>query len=384
MTYLEDTEYQRPGWSDRLKRMGAALSLALVLGLGVGVAGDAGLLPAGVSAQSQATNADIASVAAKANPGVVTILTMTEVSQIQGPGGFQQLPGQNDLPGQGDDQLVPLGSGSGFIIDEEGHVVTNNHVVANGTAFEVQFYDGTIASATLVGADPFQDVAVLKLELEDGQSVPGVVSFGDSDAVQPGDQVIAIGTPFGEYDNTVTTGIINGVERGLDSGGGYSLPNLIQHDAAIYPGNSGGPLLNAEGEVIGINVAKAYNQQMGMMIGEGFNFAIESNAAREIVEEIIANGSYDRSYLGIRGQASLEGVYVVGVEAGGPADTAGLQEGDLITGVQGVDGDDPNEALDTILFEKRPGDTVTLEIIRNGEPMTVDVTLDKRPGEIVS
>ncbi len=384
MTYTDDTEYQRPGWTERLKRSGAALSLALVLGLGVGIAGDTGVLPGGVSAQSQATNADIASVAAKANPGVVTILTMTEVSAIEGPGGFQQLPGQNELPAQGDEQLVPLGSGSGFIIDEEGHVVTNSHVVASGTAFEVQFYDGTTATATLVGADPFQDVAVLKLELEAGQTVPGVVSFGDSDQVQPGDQVVAIGTPFGEYDNTVTTGIINAVERGLDSGGGYSLPNLIQHDAAIYPGNSGGPLLNGEGEVIGINVAKAYNQQMGMMTGEGFNFAIESNAAREIVDEIIAKGSYDRSYLGIRGQASLEGVQIVDVEAGGPAEAAGLQQGDIITGVQGVDGNDPNEALDVILFERRPGVTVTLEIVRNGQPMTIDITLDARPDEIVS
>jgi 2-alkenal reductase len=351
--------------------------------LGVGIVGDAGVLPVGVAAQNSATPADVASVAATANPGVVTILTMTEVSAIEGPGGFQQVPPQNGGSTQNGEQLVPLGSGSGFIIDEAGHVVTNSHVVASGTAFEVQFYDGTTAMATLVGADPFQDVAVLQLDLEQGQQVPGTVHFGDSDVVRPGDQVVAIGTPFGEYDNTVTSGIINAVERGLDSGGGYSLPNLIQHDAAIYPGNSGGPLLNANGEVIGINVAKAYNQQMGMT-GEGFNFAIESNAAREIVDEIIGNGAFDRSYLGIRGQAAADGVQIVSVEAGGPAETAGLQPGDIITGVQGIDGNDPNEALDIILFERRPGDTISLEVLRGGQLVTIDVTLGERPTEIVS
>jgi 2-alkenal reductase len=213
--------------------------------------------------------------------------------------------------------------------------------------------------------------------------VPGTVSFGDSDLMEAGDPVIAIGNPYGEYANTVTTGIVNAVERGLDSGGGYDLPNLIQHDADIYPGNSGGPLLNADGEVIGINVAKAVNGRMGMD-AEGFNFAIDSNAAQQIVDEIIADGSYERPYLGIRGQATFDGVQIVSVEADGPAATAGLQESDIITGIEGVDGDDPNEALDTILFEMQPGDVVTLEVLRNGQPITLDLTLGERPAELTS
>ncbi len=381
MTASGLSEFQSPRWSERLRRAGVALAIALTLGLGAGIANDAALLPSVVSAQS-ATQADVAAVATKANPGVVTIVTMQAMSNMQGGGFQQQLPDQDRSTGE--ETLVPYGSGSGFIIDEEGHVVTNNHVVAGGSAFEVEFYDGTTATATLVGADPFQDVAVLKLELELGQSVPGIVQFGDSDAVRAGDAVVAIGTPYGEYENTVTSGIVNAVERGLDTGSGFSLPNLIQHDADIYPGNSGGPLLNAAGDVIGINVAKAYNQQMGSYAEDGFNFAIESNAAKEIVDEIIADGVYDRAYMGIRGQAAVDGVEIVSVEPAGPAELAGLQAGDVITGVQGVEGNDPNEALDTVLFEHKPGDQVTLEILRNGQSMTIDITLGERPVEIVS
>jgi 2-alkenal reductase len=385
------SEYQSPRWAERVKRSGIALALALALGLGIGVANDAALLPSGVAAQSSVAEQTLSDVAAQANPGVVTIVNLQQVATVQG-NGWQQIPSQpgNQLPGSesqttpGDGELVPVGSGSGFIIDEAGHVVTNNHVVEGGSGFEVEFYDGTTVTATLVGTDPFQDVAVLKLDLEPGQSVPGIVQFGDSDLVRAGDPVIAIGTPYGEYENTVTSGIVNAVERGLDAGTGYSLPHLIQHDAAIYPGNSGGPLLNAEGEVIGINVAKAYNQSMGSVSDEGFNFAIESNAAKEIVDAIIADGNYDRAYLGIWGQASQHGVEIASLEAGGPAEQAGLQVGDVVTGVAGVDGDDSNEALDTVLFDRNPGDVVSLEILRNGQQMTLDVTLGERPTEVVS
>jgi S1-C subfamily serine protease len=374
----------RPGLIERGKALTAAAALAIALGLGAGAIAGEALLPAGVSAQTAAeSQADLSSVARSANPAVVTITTLQEVSNFQGQNGAQPaLPDTRQVPGE-DGNLIPLGTGSGFIVDEAGYVVTNSHVVADGSAFEVTYFDGTTVSATLVGSDPFQDIAVLKLDLAEGDAVPGTVAFGDSDLVEAGDPVIAIGNPYGEYANTVTTGIVNAVERGLDSGGGYELPNLIQHDADIYPGNSGGPLLNADGEVIGINVAKAFTGRMGMD-SEGFNFAIDSDAASQIVDEIIEDGSYERPYLGIRGQATLDGVHVVSLEAGGPAQVAGLQENDIIAGIEGVDGNDPNEALDTILFEMEPGDVVTLEVLRNGQLITVDVTLGERPELITS
>jgi 2-alkenal reductase len=256
--------------------------------------------------------------------------------------------------------------------------VTNNHVVEGASAFQVRYSDGTVKNAELIGSDPFQDVAVLKIDLSDGSSVPGTVEWGDSTTMRPGDEVVAIGTPYGEFNNTVSDGMIGAVDGDLNSGGGYSLPNLIQHDAAIYPGNSGGPLLNMDGDVIGINVAKAYGD-VNSTTDEGFNFAIESNAAKAIVDEIIATGHYARPYLGIQGQASELGVQVMEIEAGGPAANAGLQVGDVIVGVSGDAGSDPSEALDTILFEQKPGDTVTLDVIRNGQPTTVEVTLGERP-----
>jgi 2-alkenal reductase len=386
---LERTS-RRP-WSP--KRILAAGLLTFGLAFGVGSFGTISALvqPDQVAAQDNSTAQDksVADVYAAVNPAVVTITTFVDASQLQQAQG-QQIPGLPDqqLPGQGETpsdnsgdatgNLVEYASGSGFIIDADGHVVTNNHVVEGAVAFQVRYYDGTVETATLVGSDPFQDVAVLKIDLADGATVPGTVSWGDSSSMRPGDEVVAIGTPYGEFNNTVSDGMIGAIDGDLNSGGGYSLPNLIQHNAEIYPGNSGGPLLNMDGEVIGINVAKAYGD-VNSMTDEGFNFAIESNAAKAIIDEIIANGHYARPYLGIQGQATELGVQVMEVEEGGPAANGGLQVGDVIVGVNGENGTDPSEALDTILFERKPGDTVTLDVIRNGQMTTVDVTLGERP-----
>jgi 2-alkenal reductase len=396
MDFLQDrsTRAARKPWSP--KRMLAAGILTFGLAFGIGSAGtiESMIHPSAVAAQDSATAQErsVADVYAEVNPAVVTITTFVDAStlqQAQGqqipgmPGGGEmpgQTPGQEQLPAQdgatGD--LVEYAAGSGFIVSEDGYVVTNNHVVEGASAFQVRYSDGTVKNAELIGSDPFQDVAVLKIDLSDGSSVPGTVQWGDSTTMRPGDEVVAIGTPYGEFNNTVSDGMIGAVDGDLNSGGGYSLPNLIQHDAAIYPGNSGGPLLNMDGDVIGINVAKAYGD-VNSTTDEGFNFAIESNAAKAIVDEIIASGHYARPYLGIQGQASELGVQVMEIEAGGPAANAGLQVGDVIVGVSGDAGSDPSEALDTILFEQKPGDTVTLDVIRNGQPTTVEVTLGERP-----
>ena len=399
MDNLQDrsTRPSRQPWSP--KRVLAAGILTFGLAFGVGSVGTISSMvqPHTVAAQdtTSAQAKSVADVYAQANPAVVTITTFVDASTLQQAQGQQQFPG---MPNQGGDgqtpgqqlpsdngttnpgsNLVEYASGSGFIIDEQGHVVTNNHVVEGAVAFQVRYSDGTTETATLVGTDPFQDVAVLKIDLASGATVPATVAWGDSSAMRPGDEVVAIGTPYGEFNNTVSDGMIGAVDGDLNSGGGYSLPNLIQHDAAIYPGNSGGPLLNMQGEVIGINVAKAYGDASSQSTDEGFNFAIESNAAKAIVDEIISTGHFSRPYLGIQAQATQQGVQVMEVEAGGPAATGGLQVGDLIVGVSGDASSDPSEALDTILFNQKPGDTVTLEVIRDGQQTTVDVTLGERP-----
>ncbi|MGB3329097.1 MAG: trypsin-like peptidase domain-containing protein, partial [Thermomicrobiales bacterium] len=222
----------------------------------------------------------VADVAAKANNAVVTIYTYTSQSQqsgglqLPGNGNQQQNGNQNGNSGQsGSNQAV--GAGSGWIYDSEGHVITNNHVVEGADTFVVQFADGTKADATLVGTDVFQDVAVLKLA--SGTKIPEVATVGDSTQMRAGDQVVAIGSPLGEFTNTVSEGIIGGLNRSLDTGAGSSLQNLIQHDAPISPGNSGGPLLNMQGQVIGMNVAKVDYQQSNGASATGLGFAIDGN-----------------------------------------------------------------------------------------------------------
>jgi S1-C subfamily serine protease len=315
----------------------------------------------------QTADETVADVAEQANPAVVTITNYQSQSN----------------PFTGESNTVPYGVGSGYIIDAEGHVVTNRHVVAGGTAFDVQFFDGTTVSATLVGADEFQDVAVLKLDLNAGQEVPGVLTFGDSDTVRAGDEVIAIGTPYGEYANSVSNGTVAALDRALMTDSGYALPNLIQHSAPIYEGNSGGPLLNMNGEVIGMNVAKATRTQLGISSDDqtGIGFAIASDAIKPLVDEIIANGKVSRAYLGIQSQPFSGGLGVVSVEVGGPAEEAGLQAGDVITEVDGQEIDETHPFLNMLIFDHKPGDTVELNVDRNGDSITVQVTLGERPAD---
>jgi S1-C subfamily serine protease len=348
----------------------AILMFALVaLNARITFAGSSATISPSVSNAQTATTQDsaVADVAETANPATVTVLNL------------QQQPTQF---GQSSDEAVPVGSGSGYIIDADGHVVTNNHVVEGAASLQVVLMDGTKVDATLVGTDPYQDVAVLKLELGRGQELPGIVSFGDSSTVRVGDTVIAIGSPYGEYANTVTAGIVNATDRTLDTGLGYQLPNLVQHDADIYPGNSGGPLLNTDGEVIGMNVAKAVEPTLGNTAQEtNIGFAIESNAIKEIVDEIIATGHAARPYLGIRTEPSMQGQGVMSVEAGGPAADAGLEAGDVITAIDGQEIDTDHPFINELVFGHKPGDKVTLTVDRNGEQLDLSVTLGERPLE---
>ncbi|MDP9369212.1 MAG: S1C family serine protease [Chloroflexota bacterium] len=271
------------------------------------------------------------------------------------------------------------GVGSGFILDTEGHVVTNNHVVAGADALSVQFLDGTEVDATLVGRDQFQDVAVLQLDLSSTTVVPGVVTLGMSDEIEFGDTVVAIGTALGAYPNTVTTGIVEAVDRELDTGYGYELAHLIQHDAELWPGNSGGPLLNLDGEVIGMNMAGSTTSGQGA-VGEQIGFAIDIDAVMEIATELIEDGEVARPFLGIESAPARSGHRVADLVAGGPAEEAGIEVADVITAVEGHEVD-RNHPLLNLLFEHDPGDTITLTVERDGEQQQVDVILDERPAE---
>ncbi len=328
------------------------------------------------NAAAQTGTQSRADIAEAANPAVVTIYVEQRIDQ-NAPNIFQgQQPGNDNS----DDAGQITGAGSGFIIDEDGHVVTNNHVVAEGDSFIVELIDGTTVDATLVGRDPLQDVAVLQLELDSGQSVPGTLNWGDSDTIRPGDDVIAIGTPLGEFTNSVSAGIVAGVNRTLSDMNGI-LDNLIQHDAPISSGNSGGPLLNMNGEVVGINTAAATGSQLNAATTDGLGFAVSSNAAKAIVDQLISTGSITRPYLGIEGQALADGHGVVSVENGSPADDAGLEAGDVITAIDGT-AIDADTSLQSVLFTHQPGDEVTLTVQRDNEEITLPVTLGERPGDL--
>jgi S1-C subfamily serine protease len=321
------------------------------------------------------TDSTVADVAAQATKAVVTI---TNLQQLQGnlPNGLPQDPNAPGAPGSGNGQLVPVDMGSGYIIDNDGHIVTNNHVIAGGSDFTIEFYDGTTADATLVGTDDLQDVAVLKLK--DTTKIPGTISFGNSDTVRVGDDVIAIGTPYGEYTNSVSKGSVAALDRSLDTGEGYRLPNLIQHDASIFPGNSGGPLVNLSGQVIGMNVAKAVDYQTGNQV-DGIGFAIDSNAVKAIVDQIIATGKVDRPYLGIQLAQTQDGQAIQQVEPNSPAANGGLQAGDVLKAVDGKTIDEQNPFINQVLFNHKPGDKITVTVDRDGSEQKVDVTLGERP-----
>lgn len=289
------------------------------------------------------------------------------------------------------------GEGSGFVIDQEGHIVTNNHVVADGGPIQVNFADGRSVPATLIGTDPDSDVAVIQVNVPANELT--VVPLGDSDGLKVGQIVIAIGSPFG-LDNTMTTGIVSGLSRTLPGGasanGRYQVPDVIQTDAAINPGNSGGPLLDLNGRVIGINTAI----ESPVRGSSGVGFSVPVNVIKAVVPQIINGGQVQHPWLGIAGgtitpaaaeqmglSSEQRGVIVSSVTAGGPAAQAGLRGGDAQTGLGGdvvisIDGQPVNEfddLLGYIIQHTTVGQTVTLQVLRGGQPQTIQITLGARP-----
>jgi len=288
------------------------------------------------------------------------------------------IPGQRTFFGMTGDSTV---SGSGVFISEDGYLLTNNHVIADAKAITVMLADGSQQEASLVGTDIYADLAVLKTE----GPVPAVARLGNSDLLNPGETVIAIGSPLGEFKNTVTVGVVSATGRAIDTGYGYSIEDLIQTDAAINSGNSGGPLVNLAGEVIGLNTLVVRNSSSGTL-AEGLGFAISVNTAQAVAEQIIQNGFFARPSLGINWEAINPrlaayynlpvswGVYITEVRDGGPASQAGLEVGDIITAVDEVALDSTNSFVN-LLFDHQPGDQVVVTVTRGSRTLEVQVTL---------
>ncbi len=289
------------------------------------------------------------------------------------------------------------GQGSGFVVDTDGHIVTNYHVIEGAQKVEVDFPSGFKAFAEVIGTDLDSDLAVLTVDAPPEELHP--IPLGDSDAVQVGQTVVAIGNPFG-YSGTMTVGIVSGKGRTLDSmheansGGYFTTGDIIQTDAAINPGNSGGPLLNLNGEVIGVNraIQTTSFSLNGTPVNSGVGFAVASNIVRRVVPELIQNGKYDYPYLGISafpeitlldkeelGLPQAWGVLVTSVAPGGPAEQAGIQEEDIITALDGKEVRDFNELISYLFKNTQPGDTIQVTVLRNGVTQELSLTLGKRP-----
>ncbi|MBI5146515.1 MAG: trypsin-like peptidase domain-containing protein [Thaumarchaeota archaeon] len=288
--------------------------------------------------------------------------------------------------------------GSGFVYDKLGHIITNNHVVSGAKTVDVRFVDGNIYSANVIGTDPFNDIAVLQIidDYSDEQLNP--LPLADSSLLDVGQQVIAIGNPFGLSD-TMTTGIISQMGRLLpNQGSGYSISNVIQTDAAINPGNSGGPLLNMDGQVIGINTA------IQSTTGEfsGIGFAVPSNTVKRILPSLIEKGAYAHPWLGVSGTSlvpdiaqklglakNYKGVFVTSTISDGPAAKAGIQEasyninreikgGDVIIALDGYKIRDIDDLIIYLSENKNVGDKVVLQINRNGNIIDLTAVLQER------
>jgi putative serine protease PepD len=307
-------------------------------------------------------------------PGVVDITT----SSTQNTGG---------VFGFGQSQQTE-GEGAGVVFDKKGDILTDQHVVSGATKVTVNFPDGTKAPATVVGSDTGADLAVIRV-----QNVPASklhpLQFGDSSAVQVGDSVIAVGSPFG-LPNTVTAGIISATGRTIQAPNQFTIPNAIQTDAPINPGNSGGPLINAAGQVIGLNDQIETNNTNGQGEGSssGVGFATPSNGDVRIAREIISTGQAHNAYVGVSLDPSVSGGAGIAksattngsspIQPGSPADKAGLQAGDIITAVNGTHVGSVNEFVATIA-DYAPGNTVTLTVNRGGQTKTVKLTLGSQP-----
>jgi len=265
------------------------------------------------------------------------------------------------------------GQGSGFVYDGDGHIVTNQHVVEGATSVSVKFWNGKTYDAQVVGTDPSTDLAVLKVNAPASELFP--LSLGDSSKLAVGDAVVAIGSPFG-LEGTVTSGIVSALHREMTSPNHFAIDNSIQTDAAINHGNSGGPLLNAQGKVVGVNSQIESNSGGN----EGVGFAIPSNTVSSIAAQLISSGKVEHAFLGVvlRDSSAQTGAAISQVRAGTPAAGANLRAGDIVTAAAGTGINSASE-LRAVINAHRPGDTISVTYKRGAQSHTVKVKLAARP-----
>jgi putative serine protease PepD len=348
----------------------AVAALAVGAGAGAGVygaaAGGGGTTIAQPTAHAATATAStktlsVGDVYKSARDGVVEITTAST-------------SGENGVPfpyggGPGESQA----QGSGFVYDDSGHVVTNYHVVDGASSVRVTFADGSKYTANVVGSDPSTDLAVLKVDAPAAEFHP--LRLGDSNALSVGDGVVAIGSPFG-LEETVTSGIVSALNRTISSQSSYSIAGVIQTDAAINHGNSGGPLLNLSGDVVGVT-----NQIESESGGsDGVGFAIPSNTVRSVVEQLVSGQKVEHAYLGVYVQTASErsGAEITRVASGSPAAAAGLVRGDVITALDGHEIAAPDD-LSSAVAAHQPGDQVRITYVRDGQAKNAEVKLGTRP-----
>jgi 2-alkenal reductase len=341
-------------------------------------------IPPGVIAELEAEDTLLINLYQRTNPAVVYIEVL-----VKQEGTF-----------------MPLGSGSGFVIDTKGHIVTNNHVIEEADAIQVIFFDGSLTEATVIGQDPYSDLAVIQVNVAPERLTP--LELGDSSTLQVGQRVIAIGNPFG-LEGTMTVGIISALGRTLaaqvlQESGSFSNPEIIQTDAAINPGNSGGPLLDAYGRVVGVNYA--IRSETG--VNSGIGFAVPVDTLKHIMPHLIDEGTYRYPYLGITsdnrftlaelagplGLPVIRGALIAEVQPGTAAAQAGLRGGDrevevmgmmvraggdIITSIDGYELRNFDDLIAYLVRETQIGQQVLLTVIRDGEELEIPVTLGERP-----